>query len=452
MTAVSESAAARVCVIGAGLAGLAAALDLGRGGRRVTVLEAAREVGGLASSILVDGRPLERFYHFVCRPDRSLIELLDELGISGRLHWRATRTSVFYRGRSLPFSTPLDLLRFDPLPLGERFRMGWTTWRARRNRDWRELDGISAADWLRRSAGEECYETIWRPLLEIKFGRHHEEISAAWIWHRIHRVARSRRNPFTGEVLGYLENGSATVVDALLERLDRMPNVEIRTGCRVEKILIGESGVEGLRLAETGETVAARAVVSTLPLPLLARLAPDLPGDYRQRLESIDYFGVTCALFKLKHAVTDSFWLNVNDPEIAFNGLVCYTNLNRHRARLGGSIVYVPFYVESDSARFGMPASEVFAEYTRAFGRICPGFDESWVEEFHLFKERHAQAICTRGFAARQPGHRAPARGLYVTDSVQFYPEDRTISAAIRVGRTVAGMIGEDFDAPESER
>jgi hypothetical protein len=42
------------------------------------------------------------------------------------------------------------------------------------------------------------------------------------------------------------------------------------------------------------------------------------------------------------------------------------------------------------------------------------------------------------------PAHRSPVRGLYVTDSTQFYPEDRTISAAIEQGRKVAAMIVAD--------
>jgi len=45
------------------------------------------------------------------------------------------------------------------------------------------------------------------------------------------------------------------------------------------------------------------------------------------------------------------------------------------------------------------------------------------------------------------PSHRTPIRGLYVTDSTQFYPEDRTISQAIRQGRIAAAMIMADLGA-----
>lgn len=48
------------------------------------------------------------------------------------------------------------------------------------------------------------------------------------------------------------------------------------------------------------------------------------------------------------------------------------------------------------------------------------------------------------------PAHRTPIRGLYVTDSTQFYLEDRTISQAIRQGRTAAAMIVADFEGRPS--
>jgi hypothetical protein len=79
-----------------------------------------------------------------------------------------------------------------------------------------------------------------------------------------------------------------------------------------------------------------------------------------------------------------------------------------------------------------------------------PNFSESWVKEYHVFRTPHAQAIFTINFAELMPGHRTPIQGLYVTDSTQFYPEDRTISQAIRQGRTAARMIMADFDATRS--
>ena len=56
-------------------------------------------------------------------------------------------------------------------------------------------------------------------------------------------------------------------------------------------------------------------------------------------------------------------------------------------------------------------------------------------------RARYAQAICTVGFGARLPGLQVPLEGLLVSDSTQLYPEDRTMSGAIRLGRRAADEI-----------
>jgi protoporphyrinogen oxidase len=78
------------------------------------------------------------------------------------------------------------------------------------------LDQIPAKPWLTESIGERAYHVIWHPLLKVKFGDCHDQISAAWIWHRIWRVATSRRSMLEREVFGCLEHGAATLVDPLV--------------------------------------------------------------------------------------------------------------------------------------------------------------------------------------------------------------------------------------------
>ena len=433
----------RIVVIGGGLAGLAASYDLARAGHRVVLLEAAPDFGGLASSFRLQGHPIERFYHFICRGDHDLLTLVDELGLGGKLHWRQTHTAFYYDGRYYPFGSPFDLLRFSAVPWSQRIRFGLHIIRSRYRAQWRWLDQIPAKPWLIECIGERAYQVIWHPLLKVKFGDYHDRISAAWIWHRIWRVASSRRSMLDRETFGCLEHGTATLVDPLVARLRAQPNVELRTGVRVRPIEVRDGRVTEVYAGD--ECLRCDAVISTVALPVLDRLVPNQADPYFDRARQVKYIGLVCMLLSLKWPFSHNFWTNINDPRISFNGIIEQSTLNQNLQRAGLNVVYVPFYLPTTEPRYHAADQDLFAEYVAMLKLMNPDFSESWVKEYHVFRTPHAQPIFTINFVDLVPGHRTPIRGLYVTDSTQFYPEDRTISQAIRQGRTAAGMIMADF-------
>ena len=433
--------AKHVAVIGAGAAGLAAAYDLARMGMRVSVFEADDEAGGLARSLRMDGHSVERFYHFICRPDSDYVQFVRDLGLEDRLHWQRTRTSFFYNGRMRRFGSPLDLLSFESIPLAQRIRVGLHVLNSRYRKHWRWLDQIPAKAWLIESIGEEAYQAIWHPLLAIKFGDAHDQVSAAWVWHRIWRVAQSRKHMLAPECFGYLERGTATWTEHVVEWLRSQPTAAVRFGTAVRAIEVDGDRVRGVRVADGFE--ACDAVVSTVALPVLDSLLPRRTETYFENIRKIEYIGVVCALMRLKQPFSSNFWMNINDPRISFNGVIELTNLNQHLRRAGLNLLYVPYYVSTSDARYRMADQQLRNEYVSMLRIANPGFDDDWIKEWHVSRHPYAQAVCKVHFAKLVPALRSPIEGLYVSDSVQFYPEDRTVSAAIKQGRTIASMIAE---------
>lgn len=429
----------KVGIVGGGPAGLALAHDLARAGHDCTVFEAAPELGGLARSFHFGDLRIERYYHFLCADDRGYFRKLGELGIAGRLRWRATRMGFFCRQRLYPFNSVRDLLRFDPLSFFDRLRYGLFALYCSRLERWRRLDGLAAEPWLIGRLGRKAYLATWYPLLSVKFHRLHDQISAAWVWHRVHRVARSRKTPLHRERMGHLEGGTDTLIDALVADLERR-GVALRPGCAVERIVIEGGRATGVETAG-GERLAFDQVVAAVPLPLFLRLAPGLPEEYRRGLEAIDFLGVVCVILRLKRSLTPSFWLNVDDPRVSFNGVIEYTNLNPEMTPDGSSILYVPYYVRHDHPLFGRDDATVLADTLRGLCVLVPGFDAGWVIAGEVSRDRHAQVVCTVGFADRVPGHRTPVDGLYLIESSQLYPSDRTISGTIDLASAVARLI-----------
>ena len=137
-----------VIVIGAGVTGLVAAYELIKRGFRVTVIESSDRLRRPGRLFLLEQAPAEKYYHFICRGDDYLLDLIHELGIERELHWRPASTGFFIQGKLFKLNTPFDLLKFSPLPFSQRLRFGLHALISQHRKHWQELDRISAKEWL----------------------------------------------------------------------------------------------------------------------------------------------------------------------------------------------------------------------------------------------------------------------------------------------------------------
>ncbi len=437
-----DGALVKAVVVGGGVAGLAAAHRLAQQGWDVTVYERDPVLGGLASSFEYDGATLERYYHFICRPDAPYLELIDELGLTPRLNWQPTRMGYVYEGRYHPFGTPWSLMRFSPLSLASRVRFGIHALRSKRMTDWADLDGITAREWLTDNEGEQAYDVVWRPLLELKFGAEADKVSAAWMWARINRVANSRTGVLMREWLGALEGGTQVLINALADRIDSAGGA-IRTHTPVRRITIEEGRARGVVL-DIGAEEEADVVVSAVAPPLLLEIAPDLPQPYAGALRAIDYYAVACWLLVASEPMSRDFWLNVHDANVTFPGVIQYTNLNPIPGLSGRHVLYIPYYMSVEDERYSLSLEEWLPRLKAELDVVRPGFAEK-VESFLLLRDPYAQPLFPAGFGERFASLAdpvTPVGGLYRTDMSQVYPADRSLVNAIDKANAVAAAIG----------
>jgi hypothetical protein len=54
----------------------------------------------------------------------------------------------------------------------------------------------------------------------------------------------------------------------------------------------------------------------------------------------------------------------------------------------------------------------------------------------------YAQVVCPVGFGERVPPHRTPVSGLYLIESSQLYPSDRTIAGTLELAHETAKLVG----------
>lgn len=444
----------RVAVIGAGVTGLAAAYDLSRQGHKVVVFEKWPGLGGQGSTFQPNGHRLERYYHHWFRSDRDIVGLMGELGLGGHVRWLPSKMGFFAQGRIYDFVTPMDLLRFDALPIWDRVRLGVTSLYLQRLEDWRRLEGINAEAYMRRLVGGRAFETVWGPLLRGKFGTKAGQVNMAWLWGKL-KVRRSLQGEgVTKEVLGYPDPSFEVLYEAL-EREITGRGGEIRIGQPVTRILAENGRARRLEIA-TGEAwrtsweelegerildEAFDAILATVPNPIFLRIAPELSVEYRQAVESVDYQAAVVMLLETERPLSHIYWLNVADRDLPFLAVIEQTNFVPPQEYEGHRYVYISNYLARDHPLYPLGPEELLEAYLPGLRRINPRFDRSWVRRLWLFKEPHAQPIITLGYSRKLPPFRTPVEGLYFASQSMICPEDRGTNYACRMGRQVADLI-----------
>jgi monoamine oxidase len=278
-----------VIVVGAGLAGLAAARDLARGGADVVVLEARDRVGGRVEQVAVDeGRPVQLGGELVGRGHAAYLGLVEELGLTLTTTYTAVAGATTYdlvegverSEDGFPFATPDERADYERV---ERL-FGALVATVDPDDPWSHpdatsLDNASWAAWLR------SVDALPTTVRAVEVGA---LALAAGSSERTSLLAELRKAAAVDDDGFYsydlweslqVDEGSAEVAVRMASELGE----RVRLGAVVAEISVSASTC---RVAlESGEELHADAVVCALPVSVLHGI--ELDGIAPERLASL---------------------------------------------------------------------------------------------------------------------------------------------------------------------
>lgn len=255
----------RIVVVGAGMAGLSAALRLSRAGAQVTVFESSDRVGGRTSSESCEGYLYERGTQFYVSTYRNALALIKDMGLEADLRPTSDWITVVQHGRPLRMASGmlfvLHALRSGLLTARDLVRFAWHTTSVRwppidNYSAWAKYDDEDAARWSRPRLGRSS-DYLLEPLLAGGMMQRIEETSRAFALAVLATTGGGRGKDMT------LAKGNDSLPRAIAAR------VEVKLNAPVRQV---EVAPEGVTLRVSGETVRADAVVLATTASAAARI------------------------------------------------------------------------------------------------------------------------------------------------------------------------------------
>lgn len=427
--------ATRWGVVGGGILGMTLALRLSQQGKRVTLIEAAPHLGGLASAWRVGDIVWDRHYHVTLLSDSRLRNVLAELDLEREIEWAETRTGVFAGGRLYSVSNTIEMLRFPVLRWIDVMRLGATILWASRVKDWQRLEQITVSEWLARWSGRRTYERFWLPLLRSKLGNAYTETSAAFIWATIQRLYAARRSGMKKEMFGTVRGGYARVLERFAERLEA-GGVRTLVGAPVARVEPASAGVAVT--FKNGGTDTFDHVIVTAAAPLAARLCAGLSADEQQRLAGVRYLGIVCASVLLRKPLAGYYITNLLDPGLPFTGVIEMSALVRPAQFGGRGLVYLPRYLAPEDPFFEMPDAEVETLFLDGLRRVYPGVRGEDVLAFRISRVRYVMPLPTLGYSKRVPPVDTSARGIHLVNSAHILNGTLNVNETVQLAERAA--------------
>ena len=455
----------QIAIVGGGILGLTLALRFAESGAKVTLFEAANEIGGLASAWQIGDVIWDKHYHVTLLSDTFTRQILRELDLENDVQFVETKTGFYTDGKLVSMSNSLEFLRFPPLGLISKFRLGATIFYASKVNDWKALEKIPVEDWLTKLSGRKTFQKMWLPLLKAKLGDAYRETSAAFIWATIQRMYAARNSGLKKEMFGYVRGGYAKVFQRFGEKL-REKGVDIRLNTKVSSVSKDNKSLKvDLTTENTEDTEKNRqkpdviekqnifsknsvssvvqnssetfdSVILTAPSNVCAKIVKGLSAEEIRKLNGVKYQGIVCASVLTKKSLSNFYVTNITD-ETPFTGIIEMSALVEKSEFGGNALIYLPKYVAPDDELFSKSDAEIEEIFLSALEKMYAHFRREDVQSFKISRVRNVFPIPTLNYSESILGTKTSVENVFIVNSSQI------LNGTLNVNETI--QLAENF-------
>jgi protoporphyrinogen oxidase len=417
---------------------------LAAAGHKVTLMERAPTLGGLATAWSLGDIVWDRHYHVTLPSDTELLALVDRLGLGDDVRWRPTRTGLYAGGTLHSVSSASEYLRLDALGVIDKIRIGLPVLAASRRRTWQPLERITAKDWLTRWSGRRAYAGFWGPLLRSKVGDMEDQVSAAFMWAIMKRLYSARTSGAKREMFGYVRGGYATILDRYADFIEEA-GVEVQTGVAVERV---EHDHGRVVVTATGGGGDFDEVVVTAAAPIASRLVPQLAPDETERCLGVSYLGIVCPSLLLRRPLGGFYTTNITDPGFPFTGVIEMSALVDADELGGRTLVYLPRYLASNDAMLDEDDETTLHTFVSGLRRMFPDLEDDDILASRVSRVRYVLPLSTLGYSDRVPPMTTSVPGVHLVNSSHILNGTLNVNETLHLAkRAVESIAGSDVAA-----